>query len=49
MESGEDGGELSVAALEATGLVKSFGSTRAVDKINLAVESGEFFALIGPS
>jgi spermidine/putrescine transport system ATP-binding protein len=49
VESGEDGGELSVAALEATGLVKSFGSTRAVDKINLAVESGEFFALIGPS
>lgn len=49
MEPGEDGGELSVAAFKATGLMKSFGSTRAVDKIDLTVESGEFFALIGPS
>jgi len=49
VEPGEDGGELSVAAFKATGLMKSFGSTRAVDKIDLTVESGEFFALIGPS
>ncbi|WP_303704034.1 ABC transporter ATP-binding protein [Haloquadratum walsbyi] len=38
-----------MATFEATGLLKSFGSTRAVDKIDFTVESGEFFALIGPS
>jgi putrescine transport system ATP-binding protein len=31
------------------GLSKSFGTTRAVDDVSLAVEAGEFFALLGAS
>ncbi|MCH2150418.1 MAG: ATP-binding cassette domain-containing protein, partial [Phycisphaerales bacterium] len=31
------------------GLVKTFGSTRAVDGISLTVGSGEMFFLVGPS
>lgn len=31
------------------GLCKSFGAVRAVDDLSLAIEEGEFFALLGPS
>jgi ABC-2 type transport system ATP-binding protein len=36
-------------AVEASGLVKDFGETRAVDGIDLAVPSGSVFALLGPN
>jgi ABC-2 type transport system ATP-binding protein len=35
--------------LEATGLVKSFGSVRAVDGIDLSVRAGERLGLLGPN
>jgi spermidine/putrescine ABC transporter ATP-binding subunit len=38
-----------VPALELAQLVKRFGSTTAVDRIDLAVPSGELVALLGPS
>jgi putrescine transport system ATP-binding protein len=31
------------------GLCKNFGSVRAVDNLSLAIDEGEFFALLGPS
>ena len=34
-------------ALEASGLVKRFGTTRAVDGIDLAVPRGGVFGLLG--
>jgi ABC-2 type transport system ATP-binding protein len=37
------------AAIDATGLVKSFGSTRAVDGIDLSVRRGEIYGLLGPN
>ena len=36
-------------AIEACGLVKSFGAVRAVDGLDLAVPSGGVFALLGPN
>ena len=36
-------------AIEATGLVKSFGSTRAVDGVDLAVGSGTVYGVLGPN
>src|SRR3954452_12023633 len=36
-------------AIEATGLVKSFGSTRAVDGVDLAVRSGTVYGVLGPN
>src|SRR3954463_14767479 len=36
-------------AIEATGLVKSFGSTRAVDGVALAVRSGSVYGVLGPN
>ncbi|HVE45563.1 MAG TPA: ATP-binding cassette domain-containing protein [Acidimicrobiales bacterium] len=36
-------------AIEATGLVKSFGSERAVDGINLAVPTGSVYGVLGPN
>ena len=38
-----------MTTVRATGLVKAFGAQRAVDGINLAVESGELVCLLGPS
>ncbi|POR46623.1 putative spermidine/putrescine transport system ATP-binding protein [Bosea psychrotolerans] len=35
--------------IEIEGLVKRFGSVKAVDGVSLAVEPGEFLALLGPS
>ncbi len=36
-------------AIEATGLVKTFGTTRAVDGLDLAVPRGGVFGLLGPN
>ena len=36
-------------SIEVKNLVKSFGAYRAVNDINLKVESGELVALLGPS
>jgi ABC-2 type transport system ATP-binding protein len=36
-------------AIEATGLVKSFGETRAVDGVDLAVRSGSIYGVLGPN
>src|ERR671925_1284501 len=36
-------------AIEANGLVKSFGSTRAVDGVDLAVRSGSVYGVLGPN
>ncbi len=37
------------AAIEAVGLVKSFGSTRALDGLDLRVEPGEVHGFLGPN
>src|SRR5688500_13943808 len=36
-------------AIEATGLVKDFGETRAVDGVNLAVRTGSVYVVPGPN
>jgi oleandomycin transport system ATP-binding protein len=36
-------------AIEASGLVKDFGTTRAVDEVDLAVPAGSVFGLLGPN
>jgi ABC-2 type transport system ATP-binding protein len=36
-------------AIEATGLVKAFGDTRAVDGVDLAVSSGSVYGVLGPN
>jgi ABC-2 type transport system ATP-binding protein len=36
-------------AIEATGLAKSFGDTRAVDGVDLAVRSGSVYGVLGPN
>jgi daunorubicin/doxorubicin transport system ATP-binding protein len=36
-------------AVEANGLVKSFGSTRAVDGVDLAVRAGSVYGVLGPN
>ena len=36
-------------AIEATGLVKSFGETRAVDGVDLAVRPGTVYGVLGPN
>jgi ABC-2 type transport system ATP-binding protein len=36
-------------AIEATGLVKSFGEIRAVNGVNLAVRGGSVYAVLGPN
>jgi putrescine transport system ATP-binding protein len=38
-----------MALLEIIGASKHFGAAAAVDRVSLAVEAGEFFALLGPS
>ena len=37
------------AAVELRGITKRFGDVVAVDNIDLAIEDGEFFAMLGPS
>src|SRR5688500_11428241 len=39
----------SMIAIEATGLVKSFGDTRAVDGVDLAVRRGAVYGVLGPN
>jgi ABC-2 type transport system ATP-binding protein len=39
----------SILAIEATGIVKSFGDTRAVDGVDLAVRSGSVYGVLGPN
>jgi ABC-2 type transport system ATP-binding protein len=39
----------SLLAIEATGLVKSFGKTLAVDGVDLAVPAGSIYAVLGPN
>jgi ABC-2 type transport system ATP-binding protein len=39
----------STLAIEATGLVKSFGETKAVDGVDLAVRSGSVYGVLGPN
>jgi len=36
-------------AIEATGLVKTFGDTRAVDGVDLAVRTGAIYGVLGPN
>src|SRR5918995_988281 len=36
-------------AIEATGLVKSFGQTKAVDGVDLAVRTGSVYGVLGPN
>src|SRR5918992_2097500 len=36
-------------AIEATGLAKSFGTTRAVDGVDLAVRTGSVYGVLGPN
>ncbi|CAN5190157.1 daunorubicin resistance protein DrrA family ABC transporter ATP-binding protein [soil metagenome] len=36
-------------AVEATGLVKAFGETRAVDGVDLTVQSGSVYGVLGPN
>ena len=36
-------------AVEATGLVKAFGATRAVDGIDLTVPTGSVYGFLGPN
>ncbi|HEY1615981.1 MAG TPA: ATP-binding cassette domain-containing protein, partial [Streptosporangiaceae bacterium] len=37
------------AAVEAAGLVKTFGQLRAVDGIDLSIRQGEIFGVLGPN
>jgi ABC-2 type transport system ATP-binding protein len=39
----------SALAIEATGLVKTFGETRAVDGVDLAVRRGSVYGVLGPN
>ncbi len=39
----------STLAIEATGLVKLFGETTAVDGVDLAVRSGSVYGVLGPN
>jgi ABC-2 type transport system ATP-binding protein len=41
--------EANTPALRLTGVVKSYGSNRAVDGVSLAARAGEFIALLGPN
>jgi multiple sugar transport system ATP-binding protein len=38
-----------MSSLEVTGLVKHFGKVKAVDGLDMKVDKGEFFVLLGPS
>ena len=40
---------MSALAIEATGLVKSYGDTRAVDGVDLAVPRGSVYGVLGPN
>src|ERR1044072_2069067 len=36
-------------AIEANGLVKTFGETRAVDGVDLSVDTGSVYGVVGPN
>ncbi|WP_394686240.1 ABC transporter ATP-binding protein [uncultured Microbacterium sp.] len=38
-----------IPAIRVTGLTKQFGSTTAVDHVDLEIAAGEFFSMLGPS
>jgi ABC-2 type transport system ATP-binding protein len=40
---------MTTLAIEASGLVKSFGETRAVDGVDLAVQTGSVYGVLGPN
>jgi ABC-2 type transport system ATP-binding protein len=40
---------MSLLAIEANGLAKSFGTTRAVDRVDLAVPAGAVYGVLGPN
>ena len=42
-------GDRTARAVELARVLRHFGSTRAVDGVDLAIEPGEFFAMLGPS
>src|SRR6185437_11758195 len=44
-----DAGAAERPLLQIEGVVKKFGTFRAVDKLSLDIKVGEFFALLGPS
>src|SRR5689334_15505211 len=37
------------AAVEFREVARTFGTVRAVDRVSLSIEPGEFFAMLGPS
>ena len=45
----DDRDEAENPAISARGLVRTFGSNRAVDGVNLTVESGEIYGFLGPN
>lgn len=45
----QDESSRSGAALELTGLMKTYGSVKALDGIDLSIQPGEFLTLLGPS
>jgi ABC-2 type transport system ATP-binding protein len=47
--SDQQPGSQSPLAIEASGLVKTFGSTRAVDGVDLAVRAGTVYGFLGPN
>src|SRR6185437_11396719 len=44
-----DAGAAERPLLQIEGVVKKFGTFRAVDRLSLDIKAGEFFALLGPS
>ncbi|MFP5407410.1 MAG: ATP-binding cassette domain-containing protein, partial [Gammaproteobacteria bacterium] len=38
-----------MAKLEIVGIEKTFGAQRAVDKVDVAIDDGEFAVVVGPS
>ena len=40
---------MSDAVIEASGLVKNYGTFRALDGVHLSVERGEVFGFLGPN
>jgi ABC-2 type transport system ATP-binding protein len=48
-QSGNEGGDESMDAIEAEGLTKRFDEILAVDHVNIHVKKGEFFGLLGPN
>jgi ABC-2 type transport system ATP-binding protein len=45
----EEAGKNEAPAIEAKGLVKTFGDNRAVDSVDLSIPNGSIYALLGPN